>query len=868
MTLPIPVVNPTGSSDQALGRLVDELTAKLQAGEAVDREVCLREHPQYAEQLRQLLPALEMLAGLGRSAVEAPGDLLSVGPAEEMLGTLGDFRLLREIGRGGMGVVYEAVQISLSRRVALKVLPFAAAMDTKQLQRFKNEAQAAGHLQHTNIVPVHYVGCERGVHFYAMQYIEGQTLAAVIRDLRRQAGAEAAAGAPPAGPAASLASELASGRWAPVKQPGGEVVRLCGGGESTGPYRPITSPSHHLTTSPPLDVTPPVAALSTERSSKSAALFRTVAHLGVQAAEALEHAHQLGVIHRDIKPANLLVDSGGRLWVTDFGLAHCQSQPGLTMTGDLVGTLRYMSPEQALAKRVTVDARTDVYSLGVTLYELLVLEPAYNGRNREDVLRQIAFEEPRLPSRLNKAVPAELETIVLKAMAKNPEERYGTAQELLDDLRRFLEDKPIRAKRPTLWQRAVKWARRHKTVVHAALVVMVLAMVASAVSTFLIWLQAEETKAAKIRAEANLDIAYEVLEKIYLNLAERRLPQQQALTPEDRAFLQDALKFYEQIAGQQGTEPRVRQQTALAYLRISNIRSELGQYAEAKENYRHALALFQGLVEEFPDDPGYRHHLARCLCGTVSDVIWSHFDTEQERETALRQAVQLQERLARELPARAEYQQELGEGYCELGRLLQYNRRQLDEAHQLLRRAIAIHAKLVEEHPTVPQYRLDLGKSLGSLGLLLQTTYKLEEADDVLCRSLEVHQKLVDDFPGLPYARLYLGWGYRILAELFMINPTRTLEDAEENGRQAVAVFKKLVDDFPGVGAYRSNLAFAHGTLAEVRWRMGRVQEAAQAYRDSLTIYEGLARDYPTDLDSASRRALERRMPTEIALRA
>ena len=241
MTLPVPVVNQTASSDQALGRLVDALTAKLQAGETVELEACCREHPQYAEQLRQLLPALEMLAGLGRSAVEAPGDLLPVGTADDLLGTLGDFRLLREIGRGGMGVVYEAVQISLSRRVALKVLPFAAAMDTKQLQRFKNEAQAAAHLQHTNIVPVHYVGCERGVHFYAMQYIEGQTLAAVIRDLRQLAGPQAVAGEAPAGPAASLASELASGRWAPRKPKGGEVVRLSSGEEATGPYRPTTS---------------------------------------------------------------------------------------------------------------------------------------------------------------------------------------------------------------------------------------------------------------------------------------------------------------------------------------------------------------------------------------------------------------------------------------------------------------------------------------------------------------------------------------------------------------------------------------------------------------------------------------------------
>jgi WD40 repeat protein len=200
------------------------------------------------------------------------------------------------------------------------------------------------------------------------------------------------------------------------------------------------------------------------------------------------------VIHRDIKPANLLVDATGQLWVTDFGLARLGSNAGLTMTGDLLGTIRYMSPEQALGKRVIADARTDIYSLGVTLYELLTLEPAYNGKNREEVLRQIAFEEPRPPRRLNQAVPVELETIVLKAMAKNLDERYATAQELAEDLRRFLEDKPIKAKRPSLRQRAAKWARRHKTVVRAAVMVLLLAVVALAVSTGLIWRKHQELR--------------------------------------------------------------------------------------------------------------------------------------------------------------------------------------------------------------------------------------------------------------------------------------------------------------------------------------------------------------------------------------
>jgi serine/threonine protein kinase len=488
MNLPAHAPDRTNASDLALGVLVDELTAKLQAGEPFDLQAHIRAYPQYAEQLRRLLPALHMLADLGRSVVAGAACAVPVAaPSEEAVGTLGDFRLVREIGRGGMGVVYEAEQISLGRRVALKVLPFAAAMDARQLQRFKNEAQAAAQLHHTNIVPVISVGCERGVHYYAMQFIDGHTLAAVIHELRQGAGPRV-----PAGGAASLASELVSGRWAPHPRTGGDPQR-------TMAY--VSAPEAPLAEAP----TAPVAALSIERSTQSPGFFRAVAQLGVQAAEALEHAHQLGIIHRDIKPANLLVDAGGRLWVTDFGLAHCHSQPGLTMTGDLLGTLRYMSPEQALAQRVAVDPRTDVYSLGVTLYELLTLEPAYTGRSREEVLRQIAFEEPLPPCRLNKAVPPELETIVLKAMAKNPAERYATAQELADDLRRFLEDKPIKAKRPTLRQRAARWARRHKTVVRAALVVVVLAVVALAVSTVFIWRAKEELNRANENLKQSLE---------------------------------------------------------------------------------------------------------------------------------------------------------------------------------------------------------------------------------------------------------------------------------------------------------------------------------------------------------------------------
>lgn len=440
---------PQVSTDSLLGEIADDFLARLDRGERPDVEAFAREHPEQSLLIRDVFPALAAMRECSPAAFAGP----PTARAAHTTHALGDYRIVRELGRGGMGIVYEAEQLSLGRRVALKVLPFAAALDPKQLQRFKNEAQAAAHLHHANIVPVHGVGCERGVHYYAMQLIEGQTLAAMIKELR-----SAEQGVP------SALNEV--GPY--------EATRSC------PPDLAVPNGKPHVAAESTIK-----AALSTEHSTRQPAWFRTAANMGVQAAEALDHAHGEGVVHRDIKPANLLIDGKGNLWITDFGLAQLQSDAGLTLTGDLVGTIRYMSPEQALAKRVIVDHRTDIYSLGVTLYELLTLEPAFDGRDRQELLRQIAFDEPRALRQHNKAIPAELETIVLKAIAKNPAERYATAQDLADDLQRFLKDEPIRAKRPSLLARARKWSRRHRPVVASA-IVAALAVVAIAIIALVI----------------------------------------------------------------------------------------------------------------------------------------------------------------------------------------------------------------------------------------------------------------------------------------------------------------------------------------------------------------------------------------------
>jgi len=508
------------SAEALMGQIVDEVLERRGRGEQPELEEYARRYPQLAVVLRQMLPALGLLHGSAADrwvgAADSAAGLTPEGP-------LGDYRLVREVGRGGMGVVYEAMQISLGRRVALKVLPFAAALDAKHLQRFKNEAHAAAQLHHQNIVPVYSVGCERGVHFYAMQFIDGQTLAAVIADLRRLARSgtlEEGASRPEL-----LAGDLLSGKW--LTQHGPDEMlptgtypsppdsRLLQGLEKenvANGERPVERAASDT-------VRPLEAGLSTEDSTKNPAFFRTVAQLGIQAAQALEHSHSLGVVHRDIKPTNLLVDARGNLWITDFGLAHIHSDAKLTMTGDMLGTLRYMSPEQALAQRVLVDHRTDLYSLGATLYELLTLEPTFAGSDRRELLRQIAFEEPRRLRQVNPAIPRELETIVLKSLEKNPAERYGTAQELADDLERFLKDEPIRARRPSPWQRARKWMRRHRPVVVSAIVatvaVLIIALVALLISLVKISMASEEKdKALEEKTNAFTEKSEALREKI------------------------------------------------------------------------------------------------------------------------------------------------------------------------------------------------------------------------------------------------------------------------------------------------------------------------------------------------------------------
>jgi serine/threonine protein kinase len=506
--------------EERLNEVLLSYVEALQAGQELDRGWLLAQHSDLRDDLLSFFAShdeVERLAAPLRAATRQEDGQ----SATCDIGQLGDFRLLRVIGQGGMGVVYEAEQFSLRRRVALKVLPFAAAIDPRHLQRFKNEALAAAHLRHENIVPVYAVGCERGVHYYAMQFIEGQSLAALISELRR----------------------------------------------------------------------------SPERSTGSRH-YHWVAGLGRQAALALEYAHQTGIVHRDVKPGNLLLDVQGQLWVADFGLAQVSGDTGLTMTGEMLGTLRYASPEQALGRRGVADHRSDVYSLGATLYELLTLRHLFEGCGRNELLRQIADAEPSPPRSIVPSIPLELETIILKALRKEPADRYATARDLADDLERFQDNRPILARRPTLLEHLRKWTLRHPAVVAAAVAALLLLTAGSLLSTALIRGEQARTRAEQHKAEAAYHRERQRAEEAETRwrLARRSVDELIQVSEEELAdrpgmeglrtrLLSSALAYYQEFIEQRRDDPDAQAELRDTKRRVEKILADLAVLRAAGQLY-------------------------------------------------------------------------------------------------------------------------------------------------------------------------------------------------------------------------------------------------------------------------------------------
>lgn len=586
-----------------LDALAEEYLSRCRRGEAATIEEYAAAYPDLADEIRELFPtiaALEALketrSGSGRTADAAVAGMPA--PAR-----LGDFRLLREIGRGGMGVVYEAQQESLARRVAVKVLPAALLQDTIHIERFEREARTAARLHHTNIVPIFGVGEDNGCHYYVMQYIRGIGLDAVFRRLAREARHEVATGDETT-PAESASRGSSSLRTRDVFATVRDLVTT---------HEPAEAPAQ-----------PPPAA---PRRTSLAAHARAVARIGLQTADALAYAHAQGTMHRDIKPANLLLDADGAVWIADFGLAKAIDDAGVTRTGDVIGTLRYMAPEQFQGQ---AEPRSDVYALGVTLYELATLRPAFQANSRAALLSAIMKGDITPPPRGPGHLPRDLETILLKAMAATTIDRYDSAAALAEDLRRFLEDRPVLARRITLAERAVRWTRRNPAVATLLGSVALLLVAVASVSSAAYWnARAAQTQIAAAlageqdqrgRVESIAQLSIHAIDRIFAELTPQRggtllsdtfdvgqdeqvtLPTEPVITPETAALLEQMLTFYEQLADQQGDLPGLRERIAAAHTRVGDIHQRLGDLEAATTAYEQAIEAYAALAPQEIDE--------------------------------------------------------------------------------------------------------------------------------------------------------------------------------------------------------------------------------------------------------------------------
>lgn len=406
---------PSESRGQLLKELLHlEIAYRLRDGEEIDNLDLLERFPENEDIVHAVLDEV----GASRADAEASS-------IPDEVRSLSDFEIICELGRGGMGVVYEARQRSLKRRVALKVVASRFGMSATAVMRFRRETEAAGRLHHTNIIPIYATGEENGVHYYAMEFIDGPSLDRVIKEMRAAAEQDADADR-------SVDDALAA--TVVFREPETSDSDPAGSHSSLG---------------------------DSSRLNSNRDYFDQVARMMAEAAGALEHAHEQGVVHRDIKPANLLVGPEQHLSITDFGLARMLEEPGMTMSGELVGSPLYMSPEQIAVGRMSLDHRTDIYSLGATLYELLTLKPPFPGQSRDQVISQILTKEPPSPRGADRRVPRDLETICLKAIEKDPDRRYQRAGQMAADLRRYVDRHAISARRIGVAGRTIRWVRRH-----------------------------------------------------------------------------------------------------------------------------------------------------------------------------------------------------------------------------------------------------------------------------------------------------------------------------------------------------------------------------------------------------------------------
>ncbi|HNQ22538.1 MAG TPA: serine/threonine-protein kinase [Phycisphaerae bacterium] len=896
--------------------LAAEFTDRCRRGERPSIDDYAQRHPELAEEIRELFPTIAVLE---QAKSVSPGQT-GGGPVRGgvKLERLGDFRIIRELGRGGMGIVYEAEQESLGRRVALKVLPQQLLLDPEQLQRFEHEARTAAGLHHTNIVPIFGVGAYEGYHYIVMQYIRGVGLDVVLRELRRMSksgGTEAAStlamAESPSGHTAidalSVARSLAldfSRRSARVN-----IAAQPPTADSTAAQDSEHAGSNHDQQEDQPASTVKASRDTTGNPRLGPTYWQSVARLALQIAEALDHAHTQGTLHRDIKPGNLLVDADGTVWVADFGLAKALDRDGTSQTGGVVGTLRYMAPEQFAG---TADARSDIYSLGLTLYELATLRPAFAETSRTMLVSAMTRETPRAPRQLCPTMPRDLETIILKSIAREPNGRYASAAALAADLRRFLEDRPILARRASLPEQLWRWSRRNPALATLSGTAAVLLIAVAAIATGAYEhtrranvqvrnaLAGEQTQRAK--AEATSKLAIEALDTIFDQFAPARtgvattiivdgsagtqfeVPIEPVLSPETATLLEHMLGFYGRLATQEGADPTIRLKIAEANRRVGDIHCRLGHAEEAKAAYTQAAELFEQIEANTGATPTTRVELAR-VHNELGSILLTQ-ERDQQGRASLQKARAILEalqptpsdspaacfELARacfllakpsrppiptpprrepsvnpppDRPPRPEIPGPAGPAR-EPPDATPQPAEDDGERSVARQKAIDLLTELGASYPEVPEYRRLLALCYRDLPApRLRGPDDQRGARDAMTHAIAILKQLVDDYPTGAEYRYDLSETYAMAAVPALCVGTNPLAMEEQRLRDALKISEQLVAERPNIPTYAISQVHIRLRFADFLRRRNQTDAAEDQLKHAESLQVGLAQRFP-----------------------
>lgn len=767
---------------------LDEYLRSLETGTAFDIDSVCRDEPILRRALSVYLEKLNSLYGLAGRGENSSACIPK---------TLGAFTLVREIGRGGMGIVYEATQAGMDRHVALKLLPMAATLDAQQIARFKNESRAAGALHHPNIVPIYSVGQAEGIHYYAMQLIDGESVDQWIENRRA------------------------------------------------------------------------VASDGSDRSDGGD--WRTILRWAVDAADALDAAHQTGVIHRDIKPSNLMIDRDGKIWLADFGLARSQTTLSLTQSGDVIGTMRYMSPEQACGKSAWVDGRTDIYALAVTVYEMLALRPAHAGDDGPAILKAIDQDNVAALGEVCKGIPRDLETVIAKAMSKGRDDRYETAQGFADDLRRVLAGEPTVARPPSIAQRVSRFAARHKRAAIVSVLFCALGFVGFATSTALIIAEKRVSDSHLERASESAKLARGAVYRLGSQMAEM-LADIPSAQRERRHLLLETIHFYETFADAAASDPSLRHDLAVTYGNIGALHSELRSGENAVEALRRSEQLYAVLAEEQPYDKQVtldwsisQNNLAESLhragqleeaaiyfaraietqqslardgsddvyslrlATTLSNLgmLLSESGANDDAESSYMQALQL---LREVQEVTEESKQQLATVLSNLSAMLAKNKPRAAVTHA--REALAQQTASLHDNPGNAKLATEVVVTLQTLGMANSGDGDQDAAIDCFQQAAEIGRKLLARWPDQPQYRRdhvislnHLGLAY---------SKTGELSRASKHFEEALAFQRKLAVEFSSDAETQSMLGGLLNNLGFVYKQLGDTNAATRAFAESV----------------------------------